>query len=135
MRIPLAVLLTCVGCATLQSVHEPAQFIMKANPDVVYVTFRNHSKVTIVRPRVSADTLFGTVRGASRQLAAPLSHIARMEVVQRDTKRTRWLITGLSVLTLAGGYALMQSGNSDYRHPCDTSGVSECETGDEDPSA
>jgi hypothetical protein len=135
-RVPLmAAALTGLGCATLQSVQEPAQFIREANPEVVYVTFRNHSKVTIAQPRVSGDSLYGTVQGGSRPVAAPLSHVARIEALQRDTQRTKWLIAGLSVLTAAGVFALTQSsGNSDYRHPCDTAGFSDCQTGDEDPS-
>jgi hypothetical protein len=134
-RVPLmAAALTGVGCATLQPVQQPAQFIPEANPRVVYVTFRNHSKVTITEPRVSGDSLYGTVPGASQPVAAPLGHIALMEAVQRDKTRTRWLIAGLGVLTAAGAFALTQSGNSDYRHPCDTGGFGECQIGDEDPS-
>ena len=134
MRHPLVLLLTAllsgVGCATLQPVQQPAQFIPEAQPQVVYVTFRNHSKVTIAQPRVRGDTLFGTVRGAPHPVAAPLSHIERIEAVQRDRKRTRWLVAGLGVLTAAGVFALTQSGNSDFNHPCNTIGTDDCDYGE-----
>lgn len=122
-----AALLAGVGCASLQQVRQPTKFIPDAKPRVVYVTFRNHSKVTITQPRVRGDTLFGTVRGAARPVAAPLSHIERVEAMQRDRKRTRWLIAGLGLVTAAGVFALTHSGTSGYRHPCDLSGTEECD--------
>ena len=88
-RVPLAaILLGSVGCVTLQPVAEPAQFIPKANPQIVYVILRNHSQVVLTQPRVSGDTLIGALEGVSSPMAVPLSHVQRIEVVQRDKKRT-----------------------------------------------
>jgi hypothetical protein len=122
-----AVVLSGLGCATLQPVRQPAQFIPDAKPQVVYVTFRNHSKVTIAQPRVRGDSLFGTVPGVSEPVAAPLAHIERVEARQRDRKRTAWLIAGLGVLTAAGVFALGQSGGGDFNHPCNTIGTDDCD--------
>jgi hypothetical protein len=127
-RVPLmAALLSSLACATMQPVREPAQFIPETKPPVVHVTFRNHSKVTFAQPRVRGDTLYGTVPGVSQPVAAPLSHIERIEAVQRDKKRTRWLIAGLGVLAAAGVFALTQSGSSGFTHPCDLAGTEECD--------
>jgi len=108
----VAVLLGSGGCATLQPVREPARFIAEANPPVVYLTFKNRSQVTLTEPRVSGDSLFGLVAGVSSPVAAPLSHIERVEAVRRDHKRTTWMIAGLGALTVTTVFVLAQSGNA-----------------------
>ncbi len=118
VRVPLAaVLLSSVGCATLQPVSEPAQFIRKANPQTVYVTLRNHSKVVLTQPRVSGDSLIGALQGVSYPVAVPLNHVQRIEAAQRDNKRTTWLIAGLSALTALSVYALAHAGGAGGPEP------------------
>src|SRR5574341_95492 len=109
----VAVLLGTGACASVQPLVEPAQFIAQANPPVVYVTFKNHSKVSLTRPRVSGDSLHGWVTGMASPVGAPLSHIERVEVRRRDRKRTTLMIVGLTTLTAGTAlYALLQGGGN-----------------------
>jgi hypothetical protein len=125
-QLPAAgALLSALGCATIQPVGEPAQYIQQSQPQEVYVTFKNHSKVTLMRPRVSSDSIYGTVAGVAHPLAAPLTHVERIEAMQRDRARTRWLVAGVGVLALGSVavFTLGGSGGSDcdatyYRSPC-----------------
>jgi hypothetical protein len=39
-----------------------------------------------------------------------LSHVAQVEAVQPNGRRTRWLVAGLTVAVLSGAWALTQSG-------------------------
>jgi hypothetical protein len=128
MRAPLAAaLLGSVACASMQPVSDPALFIPQANPHVVYVTYTTGAMVGITQPRVSGDSLFGTLQGLSYQVAMPLSRVELMEAVQRDRTRTAWLIAGLAVATASGVWALSQTGagrscdnalpEDTYRHP------------------
>ena len=106
--VPAAFLLGSIGCATLQPVEQPARFIPDRNPQVVYVTFKNESRVTLARPLVRGDSLVGTVEGVSHPVAAPLSHIQRVEALQRNPGRTRWLVVGIGALTVVGAFVLAQ---------------------------
>ena len=111
VRVPLLViLLGNVGCATLQPLREPAQFIANESPKVVYVTYKNRSVVGVARPRVSGDSLFGTVQGQPAPVAVPLSTVERIEAVRPDGKRTALLIAGLTAFTFGGVYVLLKSG-------------------------
>jgi len=124
----VAVLFGSGGCATLQPVREPARFIAEAKPPVVYVTFKNRSKMTLAEPRVRGDSLFGLVPGVSAAVAAPLSHIERVEAMRRDGKRTTWLIAGLGAVTVGTVFAFTLSASGKEGHPCDR-GTDECDYG------
>lgn len=120
MRVPLlAVLLTSAACSSLQPVREPVQYIPTVNPDLVYVTFHNRAQVPLARPRVSGDSLIGTLQGLSRPWGVPLSQVQVVEAMQRDKKRTTLLIAGLGVVTVAGAYAFAKLGSGDSN--CDWS--------------
>jgi hypothetical protein len=109
-----------VACTTVRPVSQPAEFIPKASPALVYVTLKNQSKVTLSRPHVSGDTLFGTVTGVASPLAAPLSHVEVVEAKQRDKGRTAWLIAGLTLAVAGGVWAVSQTGGGttcDYSIP------------------
>jgi hypothetical protein len=113
VRVPLlGILLSSIACATLQPLREPAQFIAKENPEVVYVTYKNRSVVGVARPRVSGDSLFGTVQGQPAPLAVPLSNVERIEAVRPDGKRTALLIAGLTAFTVTSIYVLLKTGNN-----------------------
>jgi len=119
MRVTLTVALLSIGaCATVQPVKDPAQFIPKANPQVVHVTYVNRTKMFVAQPRVSGDSLFGTMQGQSHQVAVPLSQVRLIEAVQHSRKRTAWMIAALAVATASGAWALMHSGVGE---PCDYS--------------
>ncbi len=65
-RISLAlIVLGSIGCATLRPVHDPAQFITRNHPPMVYITYTDNSSLPVTEPRVSGDSLFGKVGGAA----------------------------------------------------------------------
>lgn len=107
MRASLAAaLLGGLGCTSVQQVQQPGQFIPQARPNMVVVTYNDNSQVPVSAPRVSGDSLLGTWAGLGEPVAVPLSHVRRIEAVQRDKKRTTLLIAGIVAGTVAGGYAL-----------------------------
>jgi hypothetical protein len=114
VRVPLlVVLLSSVGCATLQPLREPAQYIAKENPKVIYVTYKNRSVVGVAQPRVSGDSLYGTLQGQPARIAVPLSAVQLIEAIQPDGKRTALLIAGLTVFTVGGVYILLKTGKDE----------------------
>lgn len=126
MRLPLvAALLSTLGCATLQPLKEPAQFIAAENPKLVYVTYKNRTVEGVAQPRVSGDSLFGALQGnPSHRVAVPLSQVQLMRAKQPDGTRTAMLIAGLAVFTAANVYMFAKTGsdvscdgtvNPDYR--------------------
>lgn len=122
IRVSLAaVLLGSAACRSVQPVMQPSQFIPRANPEVVIVTYNDNSEVPVAQPRMSGDTLLGTWQGLGEPVAVPMSQVQRIDAVQRDRKRTTLLIAGLTAVTAAGVYALIQatSGSDvcDYGRP------------------
>ena len=119
-----AALLGSNGCATLQPVKNPVQFIPRANPQLVFVTYINRTKMFVAQPRVSGDSLFGTMHGRPHAVAVPLSQIRLIQARQLDWTRTGWLIAGLTVAAASSVWALGQTGagescdNSYYRETC-----------------
>jgi hypothetical protein len=119
IRVPLAALLLgTAGCRTVQPVRQPAQFIPQANPDVVVVIYNDNSQIPVSHPRMSGDTLIGTWLGVGDPVVAPLSQIQRIDAVQRNKKRTTFLIVGLAALTAGGVYALSQAAQSGNSFNC-----------------
>lgn len=121
LRGPLAALLLGgVGCASVQPVQQPTQYIPHMNPDIVVVTFNDNSKVAVAKPHMSGDTLIGTWAGLGEAVVAPLNQVQRIDAVQRDRKRTTFLIAGLAAFTAVGVYAVIQATNGGGR-VCDYS--------------
>jgi len=118
----VALILSSAGCATLQPVRDPATFISQTNPQVVYATHKNGSVLAVAQPRVSGDSLLGTWQGLARPLGLPLTHVQRIEAVQRDKKRTTLVIAGAAALTATLGYLLVQA-RGGSGPSCDYSGV------------
>jgi len=107
-----AILLGTLGCATLQPLREPAQFIVAQNPKVVYVTYSNRTVEGVAQPRVSGDSLFGALQGnPSHRVAVPLSQVQLMRAKQPDGTRTAMLIAGLAVFAATSVYVLAKTGN------------------------
>jgi hypothetical protein len=119
-----ATLLGNVGCATLQPVRDPVEFIPHTNPQLVFVTYINRTKMFVAQPRVSGDSLFGTMHGRSHAVAVPLSQIRLIQARQLDRTRTGLLIAGLAVAVASSVWALGQTGagescdSSYYRERC-----------------
>ena len=119
VRVPrAAALLSLAACATMQPVKDPAQFIPEASPQVVFVTYINRATMFVAQPRVSGDSLFGTIQGQSRPVAVSLGQIQLIEAMQHSRKRTTWMIAALAVATASGMWALLHSGVGE---PCDYS--------------
>lgn len=131
-RVPLVVLLGAVGCASIRPLQDPARFISEASPRTVYVTHKNGALLTITQPRVSGDSLVGIWQGVSEPLALPLDQVQQVEAMQRDKTRTRFLIAGVSVLTVGMTYLITRQA-SRVRQPCNFDGghhAGNCDTDD-----
>ncbi len=124
VRVSLAlVLLSTIGCATLQQVRQPAEFIPKNNPPVVYVTYTDNSIVPVAQPQIKGDSLLGTWQGLSEPVAVPLAQVQSVQAVQHNKKRTTLLIVGLTAFTAAGAWAVSQAtGNGSGDHCIESSG-------------
>jgi hypothetical protein len=106
------VLLGSVGCATMRPVHDPAGFIAQNHPPMVYITYTDNSSVPVTAPRVSGDSLYGSVAG-SDSVAVPLHDVSVVQAKQHDKTRTVLLISGITAGTAAAIYAFAQQiGNS-----------------------
>jgi hypothetical protein len=117
----LVVVLSSAGCASLQPVRDPARFIAEARPGVVHVTHVSGAVLVVTAPQVRGDTLVGTRQGIARPVALPLTHVQRIEAIQRDRRRTTFLIAGGTAVAATLAYVLLQpaSGNGascDYTH-------------------
>ena len=111
-RVSLAfALFGTIGCATVQPVPNPAQFIVQNHPSVLYVTYTDNSSVPVSQPRISGDTLFGTAPGVAgaEGVAVALHDVSEIRAPQPDHKRTVALIVAIGALTAGGAYTLTQA--------------------------
>lgn len=113
IRAPLAVaLLGSLACVSVQPLRDPALSIPKANPPVVFVTYNDNSKIPLIQPHVSGDSLYGTWQGVNEPVATPLSAVRLIEAKQPSPKRTALMVAGLAAVT-AGAvwtFSLITSG-------------------------
>lgn len=111
-------LLAGIGCATVQPVRQPAQYIPTAHPELVVVIYKDNSQAAVTKPQISGDTLIGMWAG--EQVAVPLSDVQRIDAMQKSPRRTAMMVAGLAVLAAGGTYAVVrvtQSGrNCDYSY-------------------
>jgi len=100
VRVPLvAALVGSLACVSVQPLRDPAQSIPKANPDVVFVTYNDNSKIPLVQPHVSGDSLYGTWQGLNEPVATPLSAVRLIEAKQPNSRRTVAMVAGLAAVT------------------------------------
>ena len=110
-RVSLApVLLSAIGCATMQPVRDPAQFIPQRLPAQVWVVTTNKATLGIAQPWIDGDTLRGTWAGRSTPLAVPLRDVQLIQAMQGDKTKTIILVATLTALTAAGVYAMTLPG-------------------------
>jgi hypothetical protein len=104
------VLFSTIGCATVQPVPNPAQFIAQKHPPVLYVTYTDNSSVPVSQPHINGDTLYGTAPGVagSEAVAVALHDVSEIRAPQPDHKRTVLLIVAIGALTAGGAYTLTQ---------------------------
>jgi hypothetical protein len=98
-------LLGVAACTTVRSV-QPAEYLMKNNPEVVWVTYTNNAVVAVVEPEIAGDTLKGTWQGRHQSVAIPLDQVRRMQAKVPDQRKTILLVTGALAGFGASVYAL-----------------------------
>jgi hypothetical protein len=115
-----AILLAAVSCKTVQPIQQPAQYIPAHRPDLVVVIDQDNAEIPVSQPTMSGDTLKGVWAGVGDPVAMPLNQVQRIDAIQPNKKRTTLLIATLTVVGIAGGYALAQA-VSDNGSTCDYS--------------
>jgi hypothetical protein len=109
-RVPMVgLLLIAAGCKTVQKV-QPAEYIPKVSPAVVWVTTNDNAFTPVAQPHIDGDTLKGTWVGLQEPVAISLSEIRSVQTKIASPKRTAMLVT---VLGLAAGgvvYTMVNSG-------------------------
>jgi hypothetical protein len=112
-----------MACATVRPVAHPAEFIARAHPVIISVTYKDGSQIPVAEPHMSGDTLIGIWDGLGEPVAVPLTEVQQIDARQRSQGRTRLLIGGLTALTAATVYVVVhatQSGaNCDYSYTPD----------------
>ena len=107
----VGVLALTVGCARMREVFEPAQFIAAKRPPVVVVMQRSRAVVAIVNPRVSGDSVLGTVAGETRPIAVPFSDVHSVSAVRLDGVRTMLFAVGVTATASLVAYAFVTRGS------------------------
>jgi hypothetical protein len=93
------------ACTSLRRV-QPAEFLARNSPDVVWVTHANNTVVPVAQPEISGDTLRGMWRGTSRTVAIPLREIQRVQARVPDRTKTLIAVAGGLTGFVASVYAL-----------------------------
>lgn len=102
------------GCHSLQPV--PLRYIAETRPAVVYVADGFGVVTTITNPRLSGDTVVGTVPGANTPVALPLHEVQRVSTVRLNRGRTALLVGGIAAAGAFMAYAVLSNagGRSDF---------------------
>src|SRR6266576_655429 len=93
------------GCTSARRV-QPAEFIPKFAPDVVWVTYADKSVVAVAAPEVAGDTLKGKRHGSEERLAIPLDDVRSVEAKLPDHTKTMLLLTAAGAAAVASVYVL-----------------------------
>ena len=110
----------------------PVNFIPDTRPAVVYLWDDNGVPQAVANPRLSGDTVHGTVLGGSQPVAVPLSEVQRVSTIRVNRSRTVFLIGGLTVMSALVTYAVIAQVSGDDSGFCDYDvqpmggGASEC---------
>lgn len=117
-HMPLvALVLGTVACSSVQQVRDPVGFLA-THPALIVVTYDDYSEVPVAQPRLDHDTIFGTWEGLNEPVALPLSHVRRVDAVQRDSRRTTLLVLGLVGATAVTTYGFVRA-VTDHGMICD----------------
>lgn len=112
-------LVATTGCMSLRPVWDPGQYIAEHKPDVVYVMKGRQAVLTIANPRVSGDTVLGTLLGESEPVALPLSEIQNIGTVRFNGGRTALLVGGVASLGALAAFAFLSNANGRSTWACD----------------
>lgn len=120
LRVPAVVTLAATtACVGLQPVWDPARFIAETKPPVVYVMKGREAVLTLTNPRVSGDTVLGTLPGESQPVALPLSDVQNIGTVRLNGKRTALLVSGVASLGALAVFAFFTNANGRSTWSCD----------------
>lgn len=110
-RIPMVgLLLLAAGCMTVAKV-QPAEYIAKYNPTVVWVTGTDNALIPVSSPQMVGDTLKGTWLGMNEPFSITTSEIKSVQAKVKSPKRTVILFTVLAGAAGVVGYGLSQGTN------------------------
>ena len=107
--IPLAVVIAGIGACTTVKQVEPALFIQKNYPPLVWVTETNNSVVTVADAQIVLDTLFGTRPGTKDPVAIALSDVRAVKAKAPDGMKTGLLASALAVGSVSAMYIFLFS--------------------------
>jgi len=117
-RISFAgLLLTVTGCMTVRKI-QPAEYVPKYSPTVVWVTATDNSYTPVSQPHIAGDSLEGTWVGLQEPVAIPLSQIQYVQAKMSSPKRTIMLVSGLAVVSTAVVYTFLTAGSGGGGVPC-----------------
>ena len=109
--------LAALGCQSLQPV--PLRYITETKPAVVYVADGFGVVTTVANPRLSGDTVVGTVPGGNRPVALPLREVQRVSTVRLNRGRTAMLIAGVVAAGAFTAYAVLSDAGERSDFTCD----------------
>lgn len=104
-------LVATTGCVSLRPVWDPARFIAEIKPPLVYVMKGSVAVLTITNPRVSGDTVHGTLLGESLPVALPLSDVQNIGTVRLSGARTAMLVGSAAAIGALMAYAVLAHGS------------------------
>ena len=99
----VGLILAAAGCMTVRSI-EPAEYIPKHNPPVVWVTRTNSSVVPVAAPVIKGDTIDGVWRGQRMRVAIPLGDIRTVRAKVHDRYRTVLFVTAATAVFASALY-------------------------------
>jgi hypothetical protein len=118
-----AICAASAGCMSVQPVWEPAPFMTPAGRSarVVYVTHQSGAVLAIVNPRVSGDSVYGTLRGEDRPVAVQLSEVSSIATSRLNGKRTAMLVGAVTAVSGLAFVSFINSATGRNNWECDFS--------------
>ena len=104
------------ACSSIQPVS--VGFINDTKPPLVYLSDAYGAIQAVSHPRLSGDTVLGTVAGENRDVAVPLSDIERITTMRPNRGRTVLLLTGLTVAGALAAYGFFSTSGGQSQTIC-----------------
>ena len=126
-RVAAGGLVLAVAACTVVRRVQPAEFIPKHAPALVWITTTNSALVPVAQPYVDGDTLRGKWAGTEKPFAIPLQGIQRVQAKTPAHVRTVLMVATLGVLTGAMIWSIGRAGNTPQGECANSSDPEECE--------
>ena len=110
-------LLLAGACRSIQSV--PIDFIPDSKPPVVYLSDQYGLTRAVANPRISGDTVVGTILGGSKPVAVPLSQVERVAALRPNRAHTVLLVGGITAIAGLMTYTVLTKALGDGSQFCD----------------